>query len=200
MNWASQARALSLMLLPDAPLDGFQTFVLEAGLEDLRAKIAPVAPLAEERSEPEAIAPRSPTRPRLLAAEDNQTNQLVFKTMLKGLNLDLEIVENGQELLDAYKAAPPDLVMTDISMPGMDGIEATRLIRAFEAEKDLPPCPIIAMTAHALEGDRVRILEAGLDDYVTKPLKKTVIQDRVLNALPAAGDQGRQVVSVSATA
>ena len=125
-------------------------------------------------------------RPRLLAAEDNKTNQLVFRTMLKGLEVEIEIANNGRELVDAYKRERPGLVMTDISMPLMDGLEATRLIRAYEAEQGLAPVRIIAMTAHALEGDRERILEAGLDDYITKPLKKAVILGMVTDSLCAA--------------
>ncbi|WP_341863219.1 ATP-binding protein [Gymnodinialimonas sp. 57CJ19] len=122
----------------------------------------------------------SPSKPlRLLAAEDNKTNQLVFKAMLKGLELDLEIANNGVELVDAYKRDVPDLVMTDISMPELDGLEASQQIRAYEAEQGLPRVQIIAMTAHAVEGDRERILAAGLDDYITKPLKKDVIHCKI---------------------
>ncbi len=122
-------------------------------------------------------------RPRLLAAEDNKTNQLVFKTMLKGLDLDIEIANNGVELVAAYKRERPDLVMTDISMPEMDGLQASGEIRAHETASGLPRARIIAMTAHALEGDKERILEAGLDDYVTKPLKKAVIHGMITEAL-----------------
>ena len=103
--------------------------------------------------------------------------------MLKKIDIDLEIVNNGLELVQAYKDAPPDLVMTDISMPEMDGLEASRQIRAFEGADGLTRCEIIAMTAHALEGDRERILAAGLDDYVTKPLKKDVLYEKISGVL-----------------
>lgn len=159
--------------------EGFAPCVLDEGLAALRDQLLMITPAD--------VAPKPPgqtrTRPRLLAAEDNKTNQLVFKAMLKGLDLDLEIANNGVELVAAYQRDVPDLVMTDISMPGMDGLEASGLIRAYEAEKALPRAQIIAMTAHAVDGDRERILQAGLDDYVTKPLKKTVIQDMVMAAL-----------------
>ncbi|MBL4629232.1 MAG: response regulator [Roseicyclus sp.] len=182
----------------DAVPDGFEGCVFEQGLAALRTQLlqpqvalsiaadevreAPVAAVADP---PVADSPaaQSRTRPRLLAAEDNKTNRLVFKTMLKGLDLDLEIATNGRELVDAYKRDVPDLVMTDISMPEMDGLEAAKLIRAFEAENGLPRVTIIAMTAHALDGDRERILAAGLDDYITKPLKKAVIQSKVTDGL-----------------
>jgi CheY-like chemotaxis protein len=111
-------------------------------------------------------------RLRILAAEDNKTNQLVFRTMLKGVDLDLTLVENGALCVEAYRHAVPDLIFTDISMPEMDGTEAARAIRIIEQEQGLPRGPIIAMTAHAMAGDRERILAAGIDGYLTKPLKK----------------------------
>jgi CheY-like chemotaxis protein len=132
-----------------------------------------------------AVAPAPlRTRLRLLAAEDNKTNQLVFRAMLKGLDLDLELVENGVQLVEAARRDRPDVIFTDISMPEMDGLDATRAIRADEAAEGLPPVPIIAMTAHAMEGDRARILAAGIDAYLTKPLKKTEVQEMIRDHAP----------------
>lgn len=162
---------------------GYESCAIHEGLAAFREQLlwdAPdvVTPVAEREEQ-------TPTRPlRLLAAEDNKTNQLVFKAMLKGLDLDLEIANNGVELVEAYKRDVPDLVMTDISMPELDGLEASQQIRAYEAEQGLPRVHIIAMTAHAVEGDRERILAAGLDDYITKPLKKDVIHGKIAAALP----------------
>ncbi|WP_430449901.1 ATP-binding protein [Rhodophyticola sp.] len=137
-----------------------------------------------------AVPPPQPRVLRLLAAEDNKTNQLVFRKMIKSLTLDLCMVGNGREALDAYVAHPPDLVFTDISMPEMDGLEAAREIRAFEARHDLPRVPIVAMTAHAMDGDEKRIFEAGIDHYLTKPLKKDAILDRIVALAPADLDLG----------
>jgi len=123
---------------------------------------------------------------RLLAAEDNKTNQLVFRTMLKSLDLDLRLVENGRELVEAYKREQPDILFTDISMPEMDGIEAARTIRAWEVEQGLPKVPIVAMTAHAMAEDRDRILAAGIDEYMTKPLKKIDLH-RLIGAFAPSG-------------
>jgi len=118
-------------------------------------------------------------RLRVLAAEDNKTNQLVFKTMLKKLDLDLTLVENGALAVASYKDTPPDMVFTDISMPEMDGMTAAKEIRAHEAAHGLPRVPIVAMTAHAMAEDRDRILAAGIDHYLTKPLKKDALFDQV---------------------
>ncbi len=184
MDKVSFSGARLSSLPKDATNEGFEFCNFDAGLAVLRnqvmasraVEIVEEAPVIEQEAAPRA-------RPRLLAAEDNKTNQLVFKTMLKGLDLDLEMTNNGLELLEAYKRETPDLVMTDISMPEMDGIEAAQLIRAYEAEQGLAPVTMIAMTAHAMDGDRDRILAAGLDDYITKPLKKAMIQDRVTEGL-----------------
>lgn len=200
---------LSNLPLNDAQ-PGFEECDFDQGLAGLRAQIlkgsqgvevapeveeaelveaAPQPETSDEGDDPSMIeaapeAEETPARqPRLLAAEDNKTNQLVFKAMLKGLDLDLEIANNGLELLEAYKRDVPDLVMTDISMPEMDGLEATQLIRAYEVENGLSRVKIIAMTAHAVEGDRERILAAGLDDYVTKPLKKALIHEKIAEGL-----------------
>lgn len=116
---------------------------------------------------------------QILAAEDNKTNQLVFRKMLKDLSVNLTLVQNGVEAVDAFKAGEFDLVFMDISMPEMDGMEASRIIRQCEQDRGTPPVPIIAMTAHAMGGDEERIKEAGLSHYLTKPLKKDKIHDLI---------------------
>ena len=150
--------------------------------------------LAKDRGpDPTPAEPEDATAPqprlRILAAEDNKTNQLVFRKMLKTLDLDLTMVGDGAALVEAYKAAPPDVVFTDISMPGMDGMEATTQIRAHEREARLPRVRIIAMTAHALAGDRERMLDHGMDDVLTKPLKKEHLLGLIRSVTPQ--DKGR---------
>ncbi|MDG4647013.1 ATP-binding protein [Roseibacterium sp. SDUM158017] len=161
----------------EAPAPGLLPLVLPRGAAQLAEVLSQPAralsAVAQGACDSSPSGGRPLRRLSLLAAEDNRTNQLVFRTMLKGLDLDLRIVDNGADLVEAYRQAPPDLVFTDISMPGMDGIEATSLIRAHEAGTGLPRAPIIAMTAHAVSGDRERFLAAGMDDYLTKPLKKS---------------------------
>ena len=121
---------------------------------------------------------------RVLAAEDNRTNRFVFEKMLKDLDIDLIFAVNGLEAIEMFSDTRPDIFFTDISMPKMDGKEATRRIRAIEAENGLAPCPIIAITAHAMDGDADEILEAGVDHYLTKPLKKQQLIAHILDAQP----------------
>ena len=131
-----------------------------------------------------ASPPEGRRQMRVLAAEDNRTNRFVFEKMLKDLDIDLVFAVNGLEAIEMFSDARPDIFFTDISMPKMDGKEATRRIRAMETENDLAPCPIIAITAHAMDGDAHQILEAGVDHYLTKPLKKQQLIEHILDAQP----------------
>ncbi|MBV1865255.1 MAG: response regulator [Rhodobacteraceae bacterium] len=120
---------------------------------------------------PKPIKPKGPVV-RILVAEDNKTNQLVLRKMLGAINVELCITNNGMEVVEKFTEFEPDLILMDISMPEMDGMEATQIIRVFEEGHQLARCPIIALTANAMEGDREKYLEAGMDDYLTKPLVK----------------------------
>jgi signal transduction histidine kinase/CheY-like chemotaxis protein len=128
---------------------------------------------------PDPAAPeRMPRAMRVLAAEDNKTNRLVFSKMLQALDIDLTFAENGHEAVALFQSLAPDIVFMDISMPEMDGKQATRAIRAIE-RKTGGHVPIVAMTAHAMTGDDTEILAAGLDHYLTKPLKRAAIVERI---------------------
>ncbi len=131
-----------------------------------------------------AAAPAGMRQMRVLAAEDNRTNQLVFRKMVRDFDIELEFAGNGLEAIDGWKRMKPDLIFMDISMPEMDGREATRMIREIEAEKSLRRTPIVALTAHAMEGDSASILAVGLDHYMTKPLRKTEIAAQILQYRP----------------
>jgi len=111
-------------------------------------------------------------RVRVLVAEDNDVNQIVFEQILEGIGADFRIVNNGEEAVAAWRAAAPDLILMDVSMPVMNGLQAVRAIRnaeASEAHKAVR-VPVIAVTAHAMGGDRERCLAAGMDDYLSKPV------------------------------
>ena len=103
---------------------------------------------------------------RLAVVEDNPDNRLLVQAILEDA-FDLAEYENGQDALDGLKADKPDLVLLDISLPAMDGPEVLRHIRADDKLKDLP---VIALTAHAMAGDREKYLAMGFDDYITKPI------------------------------
>jgi len=106
---------------------------------------------------------------QLLAAEDSITNQLVLKLFLMDTNIEIHMADDGRMAVRMYEEIIPDLVLMDISMPAMDGLEATAHIRAFERERRLARCPIIALTANAMDGDRELCLQSDMDDYLTKP-------------------------------
>ncbi|KIJ38163.1 hypothetical protein M422DRAFT_176970 [Sphaerobolus stellatus SS14] len=130
--------------------------------------------------ESNAVGPvAAPTGVRydVLLAEDNVVNQKLAVQILNKYGHQVEIAENGALAVDAFKQRiaeghPFDIILMDVSMPYMGGMEATELIRVYEAHDGLPRTPIIALTAHAMIGDRERCLQAGMDDHITKPLRR----------------------------
>jgi len=108
-------------------------------------------------------------RLRILVAEDNTTNRIIAVKMLEKLGHSAQAVANGQEALESLRRFSYDLVLMDCQMPVMDGFEATRAIRGSTPDVTNPGIPIIALTAHAMKGDRDLCLEAGMNDYVSKP-------------------------------
>ncbi|MBL4750764.1 MAG: response regulator [Amylibacter sp.] len=115
----------------------------------------------------------------ILVAEDNKTNQLVLKTMLKAIEPQLTIAQNGREAVDMFPDLKPDLILMDMSMPEMDGLEATQNIRNIEKSASLHRTPIIALTANAMKGDRQRCIDAGMDDYLSKPIRKDLLMKMI---------------------
>jgi signal transduction histidine kinase/DNA-binding response OmpR family regulator len=156
-------------------------------LQALTASAAPdvdvVVPIA---------APLGSRMMRVLAAEDNRTNQLVFRKMVKDMDIELTFANNGREAVELYQSMKPDMIFMDISMPEMDGREAAQAIRALEAGGRWH-VPIVALTAHAMDGDSDSILAAGIDRYMTKPLRKSAITGALIefcpiNARPVVAD------------
>lgn len=121
---------------------------------------------------------------KILIAEDNEINQKLMRHTLNSFGMDITIVENGLLALEARKATQFDLVFMDISMPVMDGVEATKQIKQYETDNNLPHVPIVAVTANALKGDREKFLEAGLDEYCTKPIKKDILAGMLDHFIP----------------
>ncbi len=132
------------------------------------ASTIPRQPASATTTSPEATTTTN-TSIDILIAEDNEVNQLVFGQILNGLGLSYRIAGNGRTAVEMHRALKPKLILMDVSMPEMNGYEATQAIRAYEAGKG-EHIPIIGVTAHALKGDRDKCLDSGMDDYLPKPI------------------------------
>ncbi|MDB2562859.1 response regulator, partial [Sulfurimonas sp.] len=117
----------------------------------------------------------------ILLVEDNKTNQMLMNILLGDLDLDVDLAENGLEAVEKFKEKKYDLILMDENMPKMSGIEATQIILDLEKTSGVKHTPIIALTANALATDRARFLEAGMDEFVSKPIDHEVFI-RVLHA------------------
>jgi PAS domain S-box-containing protein len=115
----------------------------------------------------------------VLVAEDNRTNRVLLEKLLKPFNLRMSFAEDGATAVAAFVAEKPQLILMDMSMPIMDGLEATRQIRELEARQGGPAIPIIALTANAYEADRKRCLDAGMNGYLTKPFRKMALLQEI---------------------
>jgi len=152
----------------------------------------PLAEAPNRRRPPQTPAARSDRLSglRVLLAEDNRTNRLVITKLLAGAVGRIDTAETGREAVAAWRRDRPDLILMDLSMPEMDGLDATRAIRAAEAEEGRPRVPIIALTANAMQGDRETCLETGMDDHVPKPVRK----ETLLQALAAHAPERRDAL------
>jgi PAS domain S-box-containing protein len=124
---------------------------------------------------------------RILLAEDHITNQELALLLLKRLDYRADIAANGLEVLEALERQPYDVVLMDMQMPDMDGLEATRQIRQLEAKSGAPHLQIIAMTANAMPGDREMCLAAGMDDYISKPIRIEALVEALTKIRPQGG-------------
>ncbi len=107
----------------------------------------------------------------ILVAEDNLVNQKVVQGMLKSLGYSSDVVGNGADAIEALSKGGYDLVLMDCQMPVMDGYLATEKIRALESAGELAVVPVVALTANAMESDRQRCMDSGMDDFLAKPIR-----------------------------
>ncbi|MEG6550592.1 response regulator [Desulfocurvibacter africanus] len=152
----------------------------------LERAIAPITAKPESRVQAQRPGQPGQADPlmglRVLLAEDNLVNQHYASILLKRQGCLTTTAANGREALDKLAAEPFDLVLMDVQMPEMDGVKATRIIRNDPAYAKVRNVPIVAMTAHAMQGDRERFLESGMDEYVSKPID----QDELFKVMRAA--------------
>lgn len=138
---------------------------------------------------------------RILLAEDTAVNQKVALLMLQRMGYRADVAGNGLEALEALRRQPYDVVLMDVQMPNMDGLEATRQIRVTQEDKPLQPTPwIIAMTANAMSGDREVCLRAGMNDYITKPIQIQELAQALSRYQPQAANRHATQLSGSASA
>jgi CheY-like chemotaxis protein len=141
--------------------------------------------VAEAESSETQIAARMQRSLKVLVAEDSMINQKLAEAVLKGAGHEVVLVNDGQEALAAIESQDFDLVLMDVQMPVMDGFEAVSKIRETE-KRTGGHIPIIALTAHAMKGDRERCLEAGMDGYVSKPIRSARLFEVIETVTDAA--------------
>lgn len=143
---------------------------------------SPEQPLTETDQRSQTQSTRQPDelqagKARILLAEDNHINQKVVREMLHGEGYSVTVVANGAEAIQAVRDLPFDVILMDVQMPEMDGMEATRRIRQFG--KNAECLPIIGVTARALKGDRERVMQVGMNDYMTKPINRMELIEKI---------------------
>jgi CheY-like chemotaxis protein len=151
------------------------TFVAELPFERGGA----VAPAEEPQAAPEVES----RAVKLLAAEDNLVNQKVLQAIVEPMDVELAIVGDGRQAVEAWRKGDYDLILMDIQMPVMDGISAARAIRAAEAKENRPRTPILALTANALVHQIEEYMAAGMDGHVSKPIEIAKLYDALNRAL-----------------
>jgi CheY-like chemotaxis protein len=129
--------------------------------------------------------------PRVLLAEDNHVNQTVARRMLEKLGCKVEVVASGRSALEVLATAHFDVVLMDCQMPELDGYEATRRIRAGEVSGANTQIPIIALTAFAMPGDRLKCINAGMSDYLSKPVRIEDLQAALVRCRVLSTSGGR---------
>jgi CheY-like chemotaxis protein len=159
------------MKKPIRPSELLETILIVMGGAKRKKKDTPLITIHSLRE--------SRTKISVLVAEDNLVNQKLISRILEKRGADVTIANDGKAAVEKFAASRYDIVLMDIQMPEMGGVEATKEIRKWEKESGNPRTPIVALTAHAMKGDKERFLQAGMDNYISKPLK----QNRLLKMM-----------------
>jgi CheY-like chemotaxis protein/nitrogen-specific signal transduction histidine kinase len=170
--------------LPQSPQPAVQAPAVERQAREIRMR----APLQSPAVRPRTAAMAGEGHQLdILVAEDNEVNQMVFTQILAETGYSFEIVGNGRKALEAFTRLKPLMILMDVSMPEMNGLEATGEIRRVEEEVG-SHVPIVGVTAHALKGDRERCIEAGMDDYLSKPISPKALLEKLQRWLEKDGE------------
>lgn len=166
-------------IMADSTLDEGTTFTLRLPL------------LAADGAEADGETPEAASLDRgelapVLVVEDYEPNILIVTTYLEQMGFRFDVVKNGKAAVAKAKSGTYALALMDVQMPGLNGLDATRLIREHETETGHPHLPIVGVTAHSLAIDRQRCLEAGMDEFLSKPFNATELQEKIFQLLPAA--------------
>jgi two-component system, sensor histidine kinase len=160
------------------------TFIVELPLARIAHEAIPEPQAHAEQASYDEIADDEDERPlRVLAAEDNATNQLVLRTVMQTFGADLELVGDGKQAVDAWRRGEFDIILMDIQMPEMDGLTATRHIRDEEKASGRARTPVIAVSANAMTHQVKEYLDAGMDGHVAKPIELTKLHGAMAAAL-----------------
>jgi len=182
------ARAMGGEIELDSASGCGSTFTLRLPAEVAEATSSPESSSqTSPHSTPAALKPFTPGR--VLVADDNAVNRKLATRMLERLGFEADAVEDGTEAVDAFSRERWDLILLDVHMPELDGLGASQRIRSIEAARHWPRTPILALTASAQEADRRRCFDAGMDDFLSKPLR----QDVLTEALAKWTDAGEPV-------
>jgi len=186
----------------DAQVDGYLTKPVRPS--DLQDCIAAV--MGKSDSDDRLVTRHSVARPaaalhgRILLAEDNDVNRELMLALLESFGCRADMAVNGREVLEAVEKADYDLILMDCQMPELDGYEATARIRTRErCSRGGKRTAIVALTANAMEGDRERCLAAGMDDYLSKPVRQEALRNALSRWLPAEPDSSVQAAALDAS-
>ncbi|MGI9508647.1 MAG: response regulator [Geminicoccaceae bacterium] len=184
-GFASRFRTAGAAALLTKPIRRMQLLNTIAAVQTLKkeGKVPDLIGSATQsrRDESEVVVKAKPQFEglRILLAEDNRINREYALRVLSGLGCTVTVAENGKVAVEQTRRSAFDLVLMDCQMPVMDGFEASRIIKELKSKGEIAPGPIVALTANAMKGDRERCLEAGMDDYLTKPVRKKALIETI---------------------